>query len=359
MTDLRLIVSAAVIAATTACATPGPRPGPYFYTNRGYGSDATFNPITTVLNEGFDFLQVHGRERRVLRYDYTAGLHMIGRGMAHPMRAFESDGVHYILKHEILPIGNSGAWIPNYQLHLLGAGMVYAKTEEWYAQHGVPGAPFAAVVTMAASHVLNEIIEQPPPSEFNGPQIVDLLIFDPAGVLLFQSRRVRAFMSDKLHFTNWPGMASFAPARRPNEWRVENASQSYTFKIPLRSSRWFLFGNWGAGNLYGLTRRASDGRAISVAVGAQAGELVQPYPWSTRTTLSLNGAAGVFYDRDNSLMASVVASASKYRGVEINIYPGALWMPQPRLGLWVHLPRAGPITGGVSLPWVPGVAWRP
>jgi hypothetical protein len=66
-----------VLAAAAAYAPSGTRAGPYFHTGKAYGSDATFIPISAVLNEGFDFLQIYGRERRVLRYDCTNGLHTI------------------------------------------------------------------------------------------------------------------------------------------------------------------------------------------------------------------------------------------------------------------------------------------
>jgi hypothetical protein len=350
---------AIALGLSIGCASSGAR-APQFYTGKDYGSEATFNPVSQFLNEGFDFVQVRGREKRFLRYQYRGGLQTIGRSLAHPIRSFESAGWDHIIREELLPLGSSGAWIPNYQLHLLGSGMVYARMEEWFAHHGVPMAAPLAAATMMASHALNEIVEEGNVlGGYLGSQVLDLLVFDLGGILLYQSPRVRTFMHERMNFTNWPGQPSFRPSSQPDEWTIENASQSYVFKIPVRSSsRWFFFGNWGIGNMYGVTRRAENGSAVSVAVGVQSGQVIERDDNPDHNTVSLHGQAAIFYDRDNSLLASIVASGSKYRGVEINLYPGALWRGAPRVGLWTHLPRTGPVGFGITVPWAPGAAWR-
>src|ERR1043165_5860999 len=73
-------VAAALVLAVTAAAAQtngappshdttwtNPRTGMTyrFYTGKSYGSDAAFNPVSEVLNEGFDVLGLRGQDRHI------------------------------------------------------------------------------------------------------------------------------------------------------------------------------------------------------------------------------------------------------------------------------------------------------
>lgn len=176
-----------------------------FYRGLAYGSEAEFGPINQLLNEGFDILQIEGRSRRMFSYDYGWNARESLASITSVDSLVRAYGVRDFLRDEILPLSayhSGGAqWVPNYELHLLGAGMVSARMTEWYEAHDVPHAGLASAMTIMASHLLNEI------TELNGQRrnaglFADLAIFDPAGILLFRSEHVRRFFSETIQLTN-------------------------------------------------------------------------------------------------------------------------------------------------------------
>jgi hypothetical protein len=231
--------------------------------------------------------------------------------------------------------------------------MAYARMEEWYASHAWRHPKLPAIATMAAAHLVNELIEDAGARVYAAGPLIDLFVFDAAGIALFQSQRVRRFAATTLGMTNWPGL----PSLQRDEWTIENASQNYVIQWrPPHGGHWRVFAYMGIGNMLGATHRWDGGNALSVAAGLQGGEVIPLSERSDRRTVSLHGQAGAFWDRDGSLLASVVASGSRYRGVEINVYPERLRIAGTPLALWAHLPREGEPMLGLAVPLVPGIA---
>jgi hypothetical protein len=82
-------------------------------------------------------------------------------------------------------------------------------------------------------------------------------------------------------------------------------------------------------NLFGLSHRISATDSISWGVGAA---MLQAKPAETR----LSG--GVFWDRQNSLLASLIINGTDNLAARINVYPGALfgrsaWSPGIYVGV--------------------------
>jgi hypothetical protein len=348
-------VPAVAAPADSVAAHPSATP-PWFYKRRNFGSEAFFDPLSEILNEGYDFLQIHGRDRHFLDFPYGAGFRVIGRSIAHPDRAMRKYGWDYIVREELLPLSGpegSGAWIPNYQLHLLGGGMAYARMEEWYAAHGARHPKLPAIVTMGTAHLLNELIEDAGARVYAAGPLIDLFVFDAAGIALFQSARVRRFAAITLGMTNWPGI----PSIQRGELTIENASQNYVIQWrPPHGGHWRVFGYMGIGNMLGVAHRWDGGDGLSIAGGLQGGEVIPLSERSDRRTVSLYGQAGAFWDHDGSLLASLVASGSRFRGIEVNVYPEALRIAGTPLALWAHLPREGKPMLGLAVPIVPGLA---
>jgi hypothetical protein len=299
-------------------------------------------------------------DRRVLRFPYGVAAGNIGRSLLRPDRAWRLFGVRDVIRGELLPISlrgsGGGQWVPNYQFHLIGGGMIAARMTEWYAAHDAPHPALLAGATMAAAHVLNEMIENGDSRLPNEDAVTDLYVFDVGGVLLFRSERVRRFFSERLELTNWPGQPSWDPVRRT----LENAGQQYTLRIPLpRTRRVRLLYAFGVSTLGGLSVGRPGGLAVSLAAGADAVDNPVLDPATMRRTVVLRPNAGLFVDRGGSLLFSAVRTSTSDASLAVNVYPGVVRVGGFSPGLWAQLLRGGGARVGLAGPLGIGVARGP
>ena len=134
-----------------------------FYTGKTYGSDAAFNPVSEVLNEGFDVLGLFGQDKHIFNRGFTGDLQNVWRSVYHFDQTYRNYGWDAI-RNEFLPITSTrrkggGSWLPNYEAHLFGSGMVSRKMTEWYDMHGYPHPAVLAALTMMTAHFTNETVE--------------------------------------------------------------------------------------------------------------------------------------------------------------------------------------------------------
>src|SRR4051812_2964082 len=119
-----------------------PHHGPRrFYTGKEYGSESVFNPLTHVLNEGFDVLSISSADRHILTKPYGTDFRNVASSLLHAPDALREYGWRNVLTAEIVPTSlnrtrTSGKWISNYELHMFGSGMVSHRMTDWYDLHG-------------------------------------------------------------------------------------------------------------------------------------------------------------------------------------------------------------------------------
>src|SRR5438477_1550651 len=66
---------------------------PRFYHSKDYGTERQFNPVTEILNEGFDQLRNDFSNRRLSAPRYRAGAHDVIQSLLHPDSAMRAYGV--------------------------------------------------------------------------------------------------------------------------------------------------------------------------------------------------------------------------------------------------------------------------
>ena len=66
-------------------------------------------------------------------------------------------------------------------------------------------------------------------------------------------------------------------------------------------------------------------------------------------TVDLVGTAGLFYDRNNSLLASAIFSQGKCDRLRLNVYPGVVKIGSWRPGLFMVLSQDYELTAGIEL----------
>ena len=76
----------------------------YFYTNKPYGSEALFNPITMIINGGYDITQLQSVSNNVYDHQYGRMFNTVMRNLGDPITAINNYGWGKLLRTEILPL---------------------------------------------------------------------------------------------------------------------------------------------------------------------------------------------------------------------------------------------------------------
>jgi hypothetical protein len=360
-------ITLAAALALCACAPPpathdGPGPAPRFYHGSTTGAESQFNPLTEILNEGFDILRSNSQDRHVFKRAFAAPAHNVLRSIVHPDAAFRLYGYRNALRNEWLPLtlssdAGGGAWVPNYEYHLIGSGMVSVRMSEWFAQHGFEHPQLLSFATVMTAHFLNETMENQQSVSPNEDAVTDLLLFDLGGIALWRLDAVQRLFSGPLQLTNWPGQ----PSIDLPSGTLENTRQQFILRASLPwTTRYKLFYDFGLSTLLGATRELEGGSALSAGVGVDAidNPVVDARTGARGATLRFKG--GVFYDRRGSLLWSVLAgSRSDDAVVDVNVYPGILHLGSARPGIWAQVPRGGGVRVGFATSWGVGVGHGP
>jgi hypothetical protein len=303
-----------------------PGPPTDFYHGLPYGSDAAFHPASELINGAFGILQISSRWTTLDEIDWARGLDVTWRSITRPGRTIEAYGSREFVTTEVFPLSfrwSGLQYVPNYHLHLIGGGARHRAFSEWYAAHGfaLPGA-WALATTIVHSFAV-EAVEHHQKAGPTVDPVADMLLFDPAGALLFSFDRVSRFFSHTLNMSIWSGQPMYNPAINA----IENAGQNYAFHLYLGKDHPVgIFQYWGMSDLLGLTIRTRSGLDWSFGVGGAVSELHEEERENGMTSLYARIAwdAGAFVHRNGSLLASVHVSESWTQRFRLNVYPGVV-----------------------------------
>jgi hypothetical protein len=311
-----------------------------------YGSDAYFSPFTVQLNKGFDIFQLRNSPRNVWTFAYgnawTYGIRDVWQFPGPAVDRFGGWG--RMLRVEIFPLSfdkDNLNWFVNYTEHFVGGGLTMRMLDEWYAARGFPLPRLWAVATTYSAAILNEISEQPDVKVTSSGGVADLMIFDVAAVTLFHWDQPTRFLTETLQAADWSNQASFT---FPNK-QLQNNGQYFTFKVPLGFDRTRLFLRGGMGAQVGISRKlADDEHHFSVGIGGDTE--VRDIDRSGHETVGFAPGAGVYYDRNNSLLWSLTTSPAENL-VALNVYPNVVPKLGRDLGLWAVYTRRNELRFGV------------
>ena len=329
----------------------------FFYTNKAYGSEALFNPITLMINGGYDVCQLQMVSNRVVDQQYGKMMHVVFRNLGDPFTSISHYGWSRFLRTEFLPISftkDNMQWIPNYQQHLIGGGMLYTAMKEWYMQHNYPYPWLLSAVTLMTHHLFNEVMESGPNEGYSVDEISDIYIFDLGGIILFSFDSINEFFSKKLNLSDWSLQATIT---LPNS-RV-NAGQYFSMKWKLPfSERWSLFYRYGMGALFGLSEKINETDNLSFGAGFKTKHLVDVSTEFRQRTIETSWHTGIFYDRNNSLLASLVLSGVKEYYCSVDIYPGIIKINNFSPGVWAVFGRNGNLMMGITTRYVFSIGYE-
>ena len=333
-----------------------PDEGPFFNRGRDFGTDAYGGPFDLIINKGYattQWVTSGGDFDRRMIFENPYGWRGVWNSVRRPGEAAaQGGGWGRLLRNEVIPFSTSDwkswAWASNYTGHLLEGGIANRRLTEWYEARGVPGAAVLAGITTMGASVINEAYEGGK-GGMTGSTMIDLLAFDLGGVLLFQSDWVSRFFAQRAGAAIWPLQASITAP----DARLINNGHHLIFKLPLRSSeRVSLFVKTGLGLQLGLSFKRADGTSVSFAVGGESrAQFIDPLTKQEKAEFGLG--AGLWWDHDKTLLASLLLDQATNRFLALNVYPGVRNIADGQLGLWCTLdhdrnPYFG-ITGRKSL----------
>jgi hypothetical protein len=327
-----------------------------FYQALPYGSQAAFNPFFILVNGAYDMVQTQAASNKVATLDYAAGFRNVNRNLLHPLDNIGRYGWREFAGNEILPASpgkDNAQWVPNYTLHMMGGGLTYRTLAEWYAHRGASSPRLLAALNCFAYHYVNEAVENGKTTGANVDAIADFLVFNPLGILMFSNDAVAGFFGRTLHAANWSSL----PVLNVRTGGLDNMALSFSYKwFPLADKPLGLFYFTGMNTVAGLTWRRADGHAFSggAGVGTVGVYAVDQRNGERKVTAALGRTAGVFWDRDNSLLASLILSDQRMYRARLNVYPlpaMSSWKLKP--GLFLGYGRNREAYLGVSLNLAP------
>ncbi|MFH1197278.1 MAG: hypothetical protein V1720_16385 [bacterium] len=330
----------------------------FFYKGRDYGSESFYNPIFVILNGGLDILQVNN-ERDVMKIPFYAGAKNVFKNLVDPITPINNYGWWNFIQDQVLPVSfnkNNAQYWPNYTLHLIGGGMTYAATREWFEYHKYDSPELWTLLTMTAYHLVNEVAENGSYQGDNVDPIADIYLFDLGGIILFSSDGVKKFFAETLNLADW----SLQPSMSVRNGELHNNGQYFSIKWQLPYfDKWHFFYFFGTNGVGGLSYKYDDGTALSVGIGAAASKLITLDVDTNKKTLDLVWNLGVFYDKNNSLLASLLLTKRTDYMINLNIYPGFLKFGEFSPGIWTAYSHGGKFIFGITTTWFPvGLAYN-
>ncbi len=326
----------------------------YYYFAYSYGNQSIYNPLTVILNRGWDVVQCQLNRRQIFKIDYYPAAKNVLENWKNPIENISQTGWKTFLSQEIFPLDFSkhGArWAPNYSLHLLGGGVSYKMLSEWFDYQEVPLPRVNSAIVILFCAFVNETLENKNLGK-NTDAIADFYFFDIPAIFLFNIKKVNYFLTKYFHLADWSTMPSFVfPSGE-----LHNNGQYFAAKLKIPFTKnLYLFNYFGLSYLGGFSYEFSDNTAISVAAGAKTSRLVSLKNDFRQNTLDLGFSAGIFYDKNNSLLASFVISDVEDYFCQLSIFPSLVSFRGFSPGFWVVLNRKIEFSVGVSAKFPLGI----
>jgi hypothetical protein len=341
-----ILLSLLLVPCTVSHAEDGvPESGDFhFYRKVDYGSESQFNPVSSFINYSLDSLQApdsFGYGDFDGQFDETLG------NLLDPFDAIdESGGTWKFINRQIAPIDpdnieDAREAIPNYALHLFGGGMVYRKNLEWYQYHGFSRPGLLAALSVMAAELSQEILEKK--STTPDDEVADFHIFRPAGIVLFSFEPVVHFASGTLGLVEWP----YQPMYDPGTGKPVNVGENFAIRpVLFGTERHAPFLYFGFTTLAGISHRINDTDSASWGIGGAIERAERDY-------LGIRPSGGLFYDRNDSLLGSLILNGTDALAVRLNVYPGVTFLSRWSPGVFVGIGDNGDVIAGASISIIP------
>lgn len=299
----------------------------YFYRpeNRSFGSESQVGTVNVFLNGAYDMLRNGGHTKDVLNWDYADGAAHVWRNVRNPFKTISTFGWNEFAHQEIFnfTIGVKNAeFVPNIAGHTIGNGMQYAKLAEYLAYHGYEYPQLWSGLTTTAYQVVNEIVEAEGYRGINVDLVADIYIFNLAGIGIFSTEWGKRFFSETLPINEWSPQPMWDAAHG----YLQNTGQQYYIRKRFDAlGKWSPFMYYGVYTIFGVSYAMENADQITVGAGRVVNKLRDGRLRGFRKIdPQLDGTAGIFWDRNGSLMASLLVTGPGLYNAQLNVYPGII-----------------------------------
>lgn len=329
----------------------------FFHPEIEIGSETMFNPLSVILNGGYDILRNGSRPRDVTKQYYKIGTKNVLKNILNPLDTIEKYGWRNFLTSEVFPVSTHAddfQYFPNYGNHMIGHGMKYVRLSEWYDYHDAAFPKTFAAITSLGYAFLNEVVENRNNTHITVDPVADMLIFNPIGYLLFSFDGVKKFFSETLPLYDW----SLQPVFNPFNNHLENAGEQFVLNYPV-NEKYTAFFYWGTSAILGLTSRLENDYNVSFGAGGIVNKLIEKQRirskfWTRYVAPeTIDGAIGVFYDYKHSLISSLILTGPIYYNMQLNIFPGLLETGLFKPGMFLGLGEIDGFQIGITLAYFP------
>ena len=287
----------------------------YYYQPKNYGSESLYNPINLFFSYSFDSLQI----RESFSTDnFSDNLAEVFDQLLHPRENIDNEGgFTQFVNRNIFPIdpdesSESYSMLPNYALHLIGGGMVYRRDLEWLRQHGYEDSTLIAVSMAMTAEIIQEALEVSTTKDDDA--IADVYIFRPLGIWLFHDDDFARRFHELFDPAIWVSLQGIDVT----EDRLVNTGINYVYRPPaLRWGNANLFIFSGLATLFGLSHQLDQSHALSWGIGNSIYEVDFEQP----RLVKMNPSFGVFYDRNKSLLWSLIHNDNGGDKLRFNYFP--------------------------------------
>ena len=295
--------------------------------------------LTNYLNTAFDTAQV---SEAFSQNGYWRNHGEIFDILAHPIDRIDDEGGfgEFFLQEFASP-----RLLPNVTLHLLGNGYDFRALAEWYDQRRVPYPYLWAFLASYAGYIGNEAIETSNPEMDDFDPIADLYIFNLAGNLMFMSDAVADFVHNTAQMRNWMGQ----PVLDVRRGEILNATNNYVLRPPLFGEKVRPFLYFGLHYFFGASILLPDASALSIGGGLAATDPLRETDAFSDYFKTIRPAGGLFWDRDDHLLGSLILNGTEQLRVRANLYPEALSSDFFDLGFFLGIADNGVPSFGVVL----------
>jgi len=286
-----------------------------YYHPQDYGSESLYSPFGNFLSYSFDVLQLPDNFGTA---NFSKNAETVTNHLLSPNQAIENEGGYQrFVNRQIFPIdpkhsNDSYAALPNYALHMIGGGMVYRKDLEWFKKNNYKYPTLSASTMAMTAEFIQEVFEKNTTADDD--EIADMLIFRPLGMVLFHNDKFANFFMEQFDPAIWPSLQAYDI----NKQTIANAGIHYIYRPKLaRYGNTGLFIYTGINNMLGLSHKLDLEHSLSWATGLST----QKIDLNSDQQAQLKHSLGIFYDRNKSLLASLVINDSGGSRFRFNLYP--------------------------------------
>lgn len=322
----------------------------YFYRPENtFGSESQIHPLNIFLNGAYDMLRNGGHSKRFLAWNYRGDGEHVWNNLKDPIGNIKKFGVNEFVHQEIFnfTLGvKSAEFLPNIGEHTIGNGMHYAKLAEYFEYHNVSYPYLWSGITTTAYQIMNEVVESEGYRGVNVDLIADIYIFNVAGIAIFSTEWGKQFFSKTLPVNEW----SPQPMVEPLTGNLQNAGQQYYIRKPISFLGNFSpFIYYGVYTLAGASYAYDAEHSFTVAAGKVINKLGEGRLRGFRKIdPQLDGSLGFFWDRNSSLMTSVLFTGPGLYNMQLNIYPGVVFFGDFSPGFYLAVGEWDGIILGVT-----------